>query len=397
MADVTEKTLAEPFDHNDVTQTGPEAHALYREMRDKCPIGHSDQHGGFTFLLDYKDVNDVAHKPGLFGSFPNSVPHVPVPRPMVPLQVNPPDHQGYRTMLNPFFTPQRVATLEPAVRSFTAQLAEELAGRDEFDAFEMFAAPIPVFTLSTFFSLPEELHGEFQRLTHSFIHELTTDPESAMRAALELYAILGELLDERRAAPREGDLLSDIASGEVNGRPIEEEDALDICIVLALAGIDTTQNAIANSLRLLGHRPDLRHTLIDKPELFPTAVEELLRYEGPVQATGRTVSEDCTSLGINFSKEDPVLLVWMAANRDPKEFPDPEEVLLDRDPNRHLAFGAGIHRCLGAHVGRLELRVALEEFLRRIPDYEITDTLDDPNKWVTGIIRGPKTLPIKVI
>jgi hypothetical protein len=102
-------------------------------------------------------------------------------------------------------------------------------------------------------------------------------------------------------------------------------------------------------------------------------------------------------MGMNFTKDDPVLLVWMAANRDPEEFPDPEEVLLDRDPNRHLAFGAGIHRCLGAHVGRLELRVALEEFLRRIPDYEITDTLEDPNKWVTGIIRGPKTLPIKVI
>src|ERR1044072_2825209 len=116
MADVTEKALAESFDHNDVNQTGPEAHTLYRELRKQCPIGHSAAHGGFTYLLNYKDVNDVAHQPTPFGSYPNSVPHVPVPRPMVPLQINPPAHQGYRTMLNPFFTAQRGATLAAAVR-----------------------------------------------------------------------------------------------------------------------------------------------------------------------------------------------------------------------------------------------------------------------------------------
>jgi cytochrome P450 len=298
-------------------------------------------------------------------------------------------------MLNPFFSPPRVALLEPAVRSYAAELARRLAAKGECDVFAEFAAPIPVFALSTFFSLPADQHEAFQRLTHRVLHETAKDLESSLRAAQELFGMLAVLLEERKATPREGDLLSDIASGLVNGHPIDEFDALDTCMVVVLGGIDTVQNGIANAIRLLGRRPDLRRRLREEPGLFTSAVEELLRFDGPVQSTARTVATACSFAGQELEKGDSLLLVWAAGNRDPEEFPDPDEVVFDREPNRHLAFGSGIHRCLGAHLARLELRLALEEFLRWIPDYEVTDDLEDPEKWVTGIIRGPKTLPIR--
>jgi cytochrome P450 len=240
--------------------------------------------------------------------------------------------------------------------------------------------------------VPEASYKRFEKLVVLAVHN--TDKPEAGEAFGELYAEVLDLVAARNDDLIEGDLISQILTSQVNGHQVTVPEAAGICLTLVIAGIDTTQHALANFILLLADRPDLRARLAADPDAMPTAVEELLRYVGPVQSTARTVTAPCEVSGVKLDARDSVLLVWAAGNRDPREFESPEQVVLDRTPNRHLAFGAGIHRCLGSHLARLELRVGLEEFLRRYPDYEVLESLEHPDKWATGIVRGPRRLTV---
>lgn len=387
--------VATGFDMWDVHQTGPDPHSLYREMRGRCPVGHSAKHGGFTFTVDFATMNAVAVEPEMFSNNPGVIPPMHLERPMVPLMIDPPEHRPFRRVLNPFFTVARLTSLEADMRRFCAELCNEFAARGECDAVQEYAAVIPMYTLSKFFQVPEELRPSFVDWASSMVHDVQSDPTAAAAAGANLAGAITGLLAQRREQPREGDLLSELATGVLGGVALTPEDIMDICLVMVLAGADTTQHAIANSLRLLAERPDLRRRLCAEPDLMESAIEEFLRYDGPVQFTARRVTVSNTVAGPSLEVGDNVALVWAAGNRDSAVFEHPDEVVLDRNPNRHVAFGTGIHRCLGANLAKLEMRVALEEFLAVIPDFHATDDLTEPEKWVTGIVRGPKILPLR--
>lgn len=393
---VSERSLPRVrFDHNDARQTGPDPYALYRQMRAACPVGYSEEYGGFTYFMAQKEIQEIARRPEVFSSFPNSIPPVPVENPMIPLMTDPPAHQGYRQVLAAAFSSRRLnAALEESVREYARELTENLAGQAETDLIETYCSLIPVFALSRLLDIPPALLPTFQGLVARAVHE--TDKPDSQAAFGELVGLVQQLVVERAQDPREDDLISVVVTSSIEGRPMSVEEAIGICVTLIVAGLDTTQHALANFIALLSQRPDLRSRLIADPTLMPTAIEELLRYVGPVQQTGRTVKSGCVVDGVALEAGDAVLLMWAAANRDPNEFESAEEVHLDRAPNRHLAFGTGIHRCLGSHMARIELRIGLDQFLRTFPDYEVTESLDDPAKWATGIVRGPKRLTTRL-
>jgi cytochrome P450 len=383
------------FNHNDPKQTGPEPFELYARMRADSSVGLSTEYGGFTYFLGQHEIREITRQPELFSSFPNSIPPVALESPLIPLMTDPPDHQGYKQMLVGAFSPQRLAgLLEGPLAEYSRALLDKLAGMTDPDLIEEYCAPIPVFALSRILNVPADSYRRFEKLVMLAVHD--TDRPEAKEALAELFGDVYMLVAARNEDLLEDDLISLILTSSVNGHQVTVPEAAGICITLVIAGIDTTQHALANFILLLGQRPDLRGRLIAEPDLMPSAVEELLRYIGPVQSTGRTVMAPCEVGGAPLDPSHPVLLVWAAGNRDPREFDSPEEVRLDRTPNRHLAFGAGIHRCLGSHLARLELRIGLAAFLSRFPEYQVVEDLAGAEHWQTGIVRGPKRLSVRL-
>jgi cytochrome P450 len=386
------------FDMWDVKQTGPHPYRRYAELRDQCPIGFgkSEHYGGFYWTVDHATMSSVAFNPEVFSSNPGTVPRLHIERPWVPLMTDPPDHRGYRKILNPFFTVQRLSRLESPIRAYTMKLCEELATRGTFDGVADFAARVPIVALSMFFKLPEALHSDFVKWTEAVSHDVTSDPEGSAKAAGQLAGALSELILERRDHPIENDLLSELARLTIDGS-LTHDICLDMCVILVVAGAATSQHGIANSLQILAEHPEIKQRLIDQPELIPGAIEEFLRYDGPAQFVARRATCPYSVAGQGFAQDDDIVLAWAAGNRDPKVFDKPDEIDIERSPNKHVAFGAGIHHCVGANLGRLEMRIALEEFLTHMPEFEVLDKLDDPEKWVTGIVRGPRIVPIRVV
>jgi cytochrome P450 len=230
--------------------------------------------------------------------------------------------------------------------------------------------------------------GAFQ----SWIHDLVHEPTRTEAAAGVIAGYLLKVMADRLACPRE-DIPSLLLQATIGDRCLSEDEVFDYLFMIFGAGVETTAAALGSMLHLLGRRPDLRRRLVTEPEILPAAVEELLRFLGPTQATRRTVLRSTEVRGVSMSAGDPVMLLWGAADRDEDEFPDADRCILDRFPNRHLAFGAGVHRCLGSNLARLEVRLSLQEFLRRIPDYEIA-VPDDELEWAVGVDRSLRRLPI---
>ena len=260
------------------------------------------------------------------------------------------------------------------------------AGRGEADLAEELTVRLPGVAVSLLLSIPEEDRARCYEWTTALIRE----PEN-MEAVSSAFAYFYELYQDRSANPRD-DIPSLILGITVDDRPITEQEFLCFMCTLVMAGLDTTANAGANMLKLLAERPELRDELVADPVRIPQAVEELLRFITPLPALARVTTEPVTLNGVEIPAGERVQMVFIAGNHDPAEFECPEEIRFDRSPNRHLAFSAGPHRCLGAHLARLELRVLLEEVLRLIPDYRV---VEGGVVRYGGITRGISTLPVK--
>jgi cytochrome P450 len=224
------------------------------------------------------------------------------------------------------------------------------------------------------------------------VHESASKPEKALDAAMEIYAYFSALLEQRRQDSSGEDLLSLLVSAEVDGEKLSDEELLGFSLFLLLAAIDTSQKVIGSMFWQLARDADLRHRLAGEPSLIPDAVEEMLRYWAPV-ITARTAKEDVTVGGVEMKAGDRILVPLGAPNRDDREFPDASSFTIGRTPNRHLAFGGHAHRCLGSHIARSELTIMVEEFLRRIPDFEIED--ESQVTWSWGQVQGVVKLPIR--
>lgn len=389
--------LAEQFSvHNPDVQRDWEA--VTRRLRGQCPLVKSKAHGGFYPLTRYSDLYAAAHDPETFSSFPVTIPPFGNPVPMIPIEMDPPMHAKYRTLVGGRFTLTAVAKLEERLRGIVTELLDAVDGLTEVDLVKALAVPLPLrVILEVYLDVPA---ADWEHLYELFLQMLQPDPtasdeekhDTAMTAGFEAMVYFAGLLDQRRQAGYGDDLISALDQVEIDGERLTEEEILGFCLVLVPAGFDTTASALGRLFLLLGERPDLRERLRSAtPALLDTAVEEFIRYISPVPGLARTVTKGCTFAGTELEEGDRVLLCFPSANRDEEEFPNPDEIDIERQPNRHVAFGSGAHRCIGAHVARAEIKFLITEFLRRMPDYRIAES---GVAWHTGDTWGLKALPV---
>ncbi|HEY0398476.1 MAG TPA: cytochrome P450 [Acidimicrobiia bacterium] len=336
----------------------------------------SSMYGGYWVLTEAADIRDAFQHPELFSSRITGIPPTPRPRRLLPLELDPPEHGVYRHPLAAVFSPQAVARLEPAIRATCVGLLDRLAAQGACEFLADFAVPFPTTIFVELLGLPAAEATRFAAWNHALLHAHDR-PEVRADAKAQIAGYLDELVTRRMAevARREGrgdDLFAVLTQADVDGRPLTKDEIFDYAFLLFIAGLDTVTAALGFSFAYLAANPEHRKALVADPGLIPAAVEELLRAFSVVNPA-RTVTRDMEFAGACLREGDRVLLSTVLANRDPAEFDDATGVRFDRTSNRHLAFGAGPHRCLGSHLARCELKVALEEFHRRIPDYRIAD------------------------
>ena len=369
--------LARTFGHHD--EGLDVAFDVYRELRERCPIGRSDRYGGFWFAVRYDDIHAIEQQPETFAVSPGMLlPPMGHVRPGIPIDIDPPMHGKYRRITLPAFTPQRIAEMEPMVRGIARGLLDEIGDVDEVDASKRFAVPMPMRVFCAVAGLPAEDSERLEDWIDRIFYVRTHDYADTERAAAECCAYLAERFEARRREPPRDDLLGRLLTAEVDGRPLSEEELVDYGFVLLTAGLDTTAWVIRSGLWHLARHPEDLARLVEQPELIPTAVEEFLRCLSSVQAMARTATEDVPLDGHQVAEGDRVLIVFGAGNRDEAVFPDGDRIRIDRQPNPHMAFGVGIHRCLGSNLARRELRIAFEEFLARHPVFTLAPGADPP-------------------
>jgi cytochrome P450 len=293
-------------------------------------------------------------------------------RPLIPLQIDPPQHVKYRRILDPLFAPKKMALLEGEVVALVDELVDAFAGRGSCDLHTEFAVPLPCTVFLRMMGLPLDDLDFFLEVKDNIIRPpgITMDEQAPYRrtAGEAVYTYFEAELAKRRATPTD-DLLAQIIAGEVDGVRLTDEEVLDICFLFIIAGLDTVTDSLDCFFAYLAQEPEQRRLIAGDESVIPSAVEELLRWESPVPAVPRVATEDVEFDGCPVHAGEQVMLLLGSANTDDANHPGADEVDLRRNPNAHLAFGGGVHRCLGSHLARVELRVALREFHRRIPDY----------------------------
>ncbi len=354
-----------------------EPHHTSRRLREECPVARNEFAGAPNVSLSrYEDVLWAMRHPEVFSSDPEAMSLGE--QPLIPLQVDPPLHTRYRRLLNPEFLPRIVARLEPDVRVLVGQIIDAFVDRGECDFHDEFATPLPSTIFLRLMGLPQRDLGTFLQWRDDTVRPDVEpgDLEAAARVRAEAGAAINAYfegaLEERRRHPDDG-LLSKLVTAEMDGERLSQREQLGICHLMLIGGLDTVTATLDCMIVHLARHPDRRRAIVADPSLVPSAIEELLRRESPVMVVPRIVKQDVTLRGVELRVGDHVSLLIGAANTDDAEFPDGDDVELGRDANKHLAFGGGHHLCLGAHLARLELRVGLEEFHRRIPDYRIAD------------------------
>jgi hypothetical protein len=376
--------------------------SIWEDLRSTCPIAHTDRRVSSWLPTRYEDVTAIAHDIEHFSSLRVAVipggeddepdesfdgPNLEYGLP--PISADPPLHTWTRRLLLPWFSHRRVEGYIPLTRDLCRGLLDDLAGAGHADAAADYAQQIPVRVIAHILGVSTDMSDSFTLWVRDIL-EFADDPERRQRGAEGLLNYFIAQLEYRRANPGE-DLLSELLSTEVEGKPLDDGIILGIAALVLIAGVDTTWSAIGSSLWHLATHPGDQKRLVAEPELMPTAVEELLRAYSPV-TMARLVVQDVEFGGCPMKEGDKVLMNFPAANRDPEAFESPGEVVLDRAHNRHVAFGSGIHRCAGSNLARMELQVALEEWLERIPVFALEEGKDIA--WAGGQVRGPRVLPV---
>ncbi len=376
---------------------------IWADLRSRCPIAHTDRRGSTWLPTRYEDVNAIAHDIEHFSS--RDVGVIPFKPPegaeldggddpltygLPPISADPPLHTWTRRLILPWFSHRRVAGYVPMTRSICRALLDRFASTGHADAAVDYAQQIPVRVIAHILGVPEEMSDTFTGWVRDVL-EFAENPERRSDTSDAFIEFFINQLVLRKKEPGE-DLISSLLQAEVDGSPIDDSVILGIVVLLLVAGVDTTWSSIGAALWHLGGHPEDQRLLVERPEIMPSAIEELLRAYSPV-TMAREVAQDIEFAGCPMRAGDKVLLTFAAANRDPEAFVEPDTVDLTREHNRHIAFGAGIHRCAGSNLARMELQVALEEWLKVIPEFRITDP--DQVKWAGGQVRGPRVLPVE--
>lgn len=391
--------LQTDFDiHSPVNVEG--VYDTYRDLREKCPVAHSDKYGGHWVVTSYEDIHDILRNPGAFSSSSVNIPaSIGQDGAMIPINIDPPDHTFYRSIVNPLFSPKRMKDLEPQIRGIVNELLDDVVGQHKVDFVEAFAKEFPS---RVFLALMGWNLEDASKLNHWVdtmvlgVPGASEEENLAVREAtgMEVYAYFAEMVDERTENPGDDeDITSILLNSQIQGRDLTQFEIMNILVLFMIGGLHTVQGQIAHSIIYLAEHPQVRKQLVENLDLVPTAVEEMLRYESAV-CPGRVVTEDSEVGAVQMKAGEVTLIPLAAANRDPHKFDNPDTVDITREPNPHLAFGAGNHRCVGSHLARLELRVAFEEIHTRMPDYRLDP--DDPPVRHLSQVKGVHTLPLIV-
>jgi cytochrome P450 len=353
---------------------------FYEALRRDCPVASFTGFGdGHWIVSRYEDVRHVLKAPEVFSSDLEAV-DIGQERPLIPLQIDPPEHARYRRVIDPTLGPREVEPMEQQVRDLADRLLDGFVERGGVDAHAEFTVPFPCTVFLDLCGLPLENLTQFLEWKDNIVRPAVSDPAEAAdlrrRTARSIYEYFGGEIDRRQARPGE-DLLSRFLTSEVDGRRMSREEMLDICFLFLLGGLDTVTSTLDCSLAYLAAHPEHRSRLAGDPARTADAVEELLRLHTPVMQVLRVVTEPVELRGVEMQPGDTVVVMLGAADTDSAEFgADAEAFVLDRTSNRHFAFGGGPHRCLGSHLARLELRVALEAWHRRVPDYRVAEGVE---------------------
>jgi cytochrome P450 len=382
----------DPFDATIIDDPYP----TYRLLRDEEPVYHAAESDTWvlsrhddveTALLDHYSYSSVG---GVFPTPPGSN-FVQSMLPMMIL-IDPPRHNQLRALVSRGFTPRRIAALNDGIE----QLAQDLVGHLEGGSADFvvdFAGVLPTMVIADLLGVPREDRDQFRRWSGSLVqadptHGQTADALSAMAS---MYNYFTDFLTDRRRSPRQ-DLMSALVSAEIDGVRLTDEELLGFCALLLIAGTETTTNLLGNAAVVLAQHPDSRRRLAGDHTLLGPAIEELLRYESPIQGLSRTLTRDITLHNTTMSRGESVLLLFGSANRDERVFPDPDVFDIDRKPEHLVAFGKGVHFCLGASLARMEARIALTALLQRMPNWDVD--LESAQRLRSGPIRGYISLPI---
>ena len=388
---LSDEWCAHHFNYLDPAFAGA-IHPTLTRMRERWPVTRSDERGGFWVLTRYEDVLAAAQDWETFSSeLGVAIPDTQMVSKAIPEHIDPPLHREYKRLISAWFTPAVVAPYEAPTRALVTRLIDGFADAGECDFMAELASPFPGLA---FFELvlgapPDEAHevaGLAQRAS------VPTNPDSR-ECWVALNAWITGFVADRRAAPPRGDVVDAILAASIEGRPVREDEVMGLILLLILGGLETTAGALGQFMLRFCREPEIPALLRDHPDLVNPAVEELLRLEDPFLAIGRTLRHDTEVGGCPMRAGEKVLLSWASANRDADEFPDPDAFRLDRERNRHIAFGAGPHRCAGSNLARLNLRVAVAELTSRLTDFRLlTDEVDLP--FHTAFNRSPLALPL---
>jgi cytochrome P450 len=350
-------------------------HEDIRLLRETMPVAFTPHAGGLWVLTRYEDILDILRRPDEFSSFPTTITRKihDVAR-MIPIAHDPPEHTAYRRMMNPLFSPRRMRELEGQIRRTVAELLNEIGPKGRCEFMSEFAQPLPATVFILLMGWPLEDAPHFQRVARDFLMGKpgASEEESdqvRVAAIMAAFDYFREIIADRRANPRD-DFTTYLINEKYDGeRVLREDELLNMLLLLGIAGLHTVKSMLGYSMIYLANNPDKRAELVADPALISEAVEEILRREAPVWMS-RRVCRDITVAGVEFKRDDQVLLAMTSANHDSAEFDHADELDWRRHPNRHLSFGAGPHRCIGSHLARIELGIVLEVLLEYMPGFE---------------------------
>jgi cytochrome P450 len=375
---------------------------IYQSLRQHCPVAHSDAYGGFYVLTRYADVARALKDDETFSSLHDQAPGSPyggiiippTPNVSTPIEMDPPQFTPLRKLLNPFFAPGKAVTWEPFTRDVATAMIDLVIETGRIDLVEGLATPVPAIFTAALLGLPLQDWQMYADAAHAIVYTPPASPEFGRIAErlLEMVMRAVAVAEARRAEPKD-DLLTAVVQFRCpDGSPLTGQTIAEICTLIIAGGDDTTTGLVANALSWLSRQPRQRDWLREDLSRLRPACEEFLRYFTPTQGLARTVRQPAEIRGQRLEPGDRVWLSFASANQDPEEFDRPDEIVLDRFPNRHQAFGLGLHRCLGSNFTRMEFRVMLEEVLTRMPDFAVDAAASEKYENI-GIVNGWKTRP----
>jgi cytochrome P450 len=364
---------------------------VYRALRDDDPVHYSERLG-FWVLSRYEDIlaalQDVATYSSA-GALSVGAPKEVMDQVPMMMLLDPPRHNQLRALVNRAFTRRRVSELEPRIRDIARRLVDDFIEAGTCELVSQFSGPLPTTVIAELLGVPAEDGLMFREKSNAIVTQ--GGGEMDFTPAMELMVYMGNAYEERRARPRD-DLMSALLAAEIDGERLSQPELLGFAFLLLIAGNETTTNLIGNAMALLDRHPDQRRQLVEDPSLLPVAIEEFLRFESPVQGLSRTLLRDESLHGKEMREGEQVLLLYASANRDERRIEDPERFDIRRNEKSHLAFGFGTHFCLGANLARLEARIALEELLARLPDFQVD--CGGSERLAGGTVRGWEKLPL---